>query len=393
MKKNFGRKKMKIVHLCLIGTVTDGWNYQDNLLTKHHKEMGNEVTLITSKWIRGTDGKLTTDERSDYINQDGVRVIRLSIRGGEDFKRRFKRYKDLAPVLEQQAPDILFIHGVAFRDAAVVVKYLKRHPEVTAYADNHADLTNSGTNWLSKNVLHKIIWRHYAQALCPYVKKYYGVLPARVDFLVEQYGLPKNKCELLVMGADDTLVEKAKAPGVRQKIRSRHGIKQDDFLVMTGGKIDAWKTQTLLLMQAVQGIDRPDVRLIVFGSVADDLKEKVAALADGKKVQYIGWVQAEQSYEYFAAADLVVFPGRHSVFWEQVAGQGIPMIVKYLPGTQHVDLGGNVCFLMEDSTQEIQGRIQDLIDHPEQYQKMKKTAQEKGMQVFSYREIAKRAIQ
>ena len=32
---------MKVVHICLGGPVTDGWNYQDNLLTKYMKKNGH----------------------------------------------------------------------------------------------------------------------------------------------------------------------------------------------------------------------------------------------------------------------------------------------------------------------------------------------------------------
>lgn len=42
---------MKIVNDCLAGPVTDGWNYQDSLLTKFQKRNGNEVVIITSQYI------------------------------------------------------------------------------------------------------------------------------------------------------------------------------------------------------------------------------------------------------------------------------------------------------------------------------------------------------
>ena len=161
---------------------------------------------------------------------------------------------------------------------------------------------------------------------------------------------------------------------------------------MTGGKIDQWKTQTLLLMEAVQKIQGKNIKLIVFGSVTQELQKQVQNLTDGNKVQYIGWIQSKDSYKYFSAADLVVFPGRHSVFWEQVTGQGIPMMVKDWPGTHHVDLGGNVIFLNQDNVDEIKNKIEYLIDNPQEYQKMKQVAQEKGMKVFSYKNIAKRAV-
>ena len=155
--------------------------------------------------------------------------------------------------------------------------------------------------------------------------------------------------ELFVMGADDELVEKAAQAEVRDRIRKKYNILDDDFLVMTGGKIDAYKTQTILLLQAIRNIDNDKVKLVVFGSVSDELKDEVNSLVDGVKIQYIGWINTKDSYDLFASADLVVFPGRHSVYWEQVAGQGIPMIVKDWNGTHHIDLGGNVEFIKEDS--------------------------------------------
>ena len=90
------------------------------------------------------------------------------------------------------------------------------------------------------------------------------------------------------MGADDDMIVEANKKKSREKIRSRYGIKDDDFLIMTGGKIDKWKMQTLLLMKAVRNIGNNHIRLIVFGSVTPDLKEKVENLTDGNKVQYIG---------------------------------------------------------------------------------------------------------
>lgn len=383
---------MKIVHICLCGAMTDGLTYQENIITKYHRRMGYEVTVISSQYIWDTKGKKVLTDKTTYLNDDDVKMIRLPIRYGT-VDNRLKVYPSLYRTVEHEEPDILFIHDCQFLDVRVLAKYLRKHPNVKAFVDNHVDYSNGAHGWLSKNILHKILWRHCAQRIEPFVTRFYGVLPARVDFLKELYDLPAEKCALLVMGGDDEKVEQAAHPEVRARIRAQYGIDEDNFLVMTGGKIDAYKTQTLLMMEAVQRIQNERIRLIVFGSVAPELKEKVDALADGKKVQYIGWVQANDSYDYFAAADLVVFPGRHSVFWEQVAAQGIPMLVKDWPGTHHVDLGGNVRFLTEDSAQEIQNEIERLINHPEEYRRMKRVALEKGMHEFSYAEIAKRAIE
>lgn len=385
---------MKIVHLCLASFFPDNYSYQENMLPKFHKQLGFDVEVIASTQSFDEHGNTCYLEKTEaYYNENDIKVLRLQYKSRRKIWRKMRRYIGVYEALCCSNPDILFIHGCQFLDMDQVVKYLKKHSDIKVYVDNHADFSNSATNWLSKNVLHKIIWRRCAHIINPYTIKFYGVLPARVDFLRDIYHLPKEKCELLVMGADDDLIEKAKLSCARRIVRDKYSIKEDDFLVMTGGKIDKWKTQTILLMKAIHNIPNEKIRLIVFGSVAQELSERINALSDGVKVQFVGWIQAEETYNYVEAADLFVFPGRHSVFWEQVTGQGIPMIVKNWPGTQHVDLGGNVLFLDQDSVEEIQRKVEAVTENPAMYQKMLNIARVKGKTVFSYREIAKRAIQ
>lgn len=385
---------MKILHCCLACFYIDNFSYQENILPRYHKRLGHTVKIVASTESFDKNGNLTYVEAGEYLNEDEIPVVRLPYVTYLPTKmaRKLRRYIGLKEQLQVFAPDFIFIHDVQFLDIDIFKDYANQN-KVQIVADCHADFSNSARSFLSKYVLHGIVYKHCAKQIEPYVSKFYGVLPARVDFLKTVYKLPPEKCELLVMGAEDDLVNKASKPDVYNAIRAQYGIANDDFLVMTGGKIDAWKTQTLLLMEAVRNITNPKVKLIVFGSVTDDLKERVQTLSDGKKVQYIGWLQSAQSYEYFAMAQLVVFPGRHSVFWEQVTGQGIPMLVKDWPGTHHVDLGGNVEFLKQDSSEEIQEKIEAIVSNPAYYQRMRMVAKEKGMKIFSYKEIARRSIE
>lgn len=381
---------MKICHLCLNGPYNEGWNYQENILPKYHVKQGHKVYQIVTPYM-WEGNKLIVSHDRRYTNEAGVEIIRCKAKKGLIGGNRFNRYPKVLGLLNEIQPDILFIHDVQCLDITVVVNYLKKHRECTTYVDNHSDFSNSARNWLSKNILHKIIWKAMAKRIEPYVRLFYGVLPARVDFLIDMYKLPKDKCKLLVMGADDELVEKNNKPEIRNKIREKYNIKKDDFLIMTGGKIDAFKTQTLLLMEAVRETKPKNVKLIVFGSVDDNLKAKVDELADGEKVQYIGWIEAKESYAFFAAADLVAFPGRHSVFWEQVVGQGIPMVVKYWEGTTHVNVCGNVKFLYKDSENEIEDVINEILMNDE-YSVMKEKAILASKQ-FRYGDIARKSIE
>lgn len=383
---------MKICHLCLNGPYNEGWNYQENILPKYHSKQGHEVYQLVTRYMWQENHQVICDGEKEYVNEYGVHIIRCIEKKGLIGGTRLNRYPEAIGHLEDIQPDILFIHDVQSLEMKNVAKFLKAHPSIITYADNHSDFSNSARNILSKYILHGILWKRMAHIINPYVRKYYGVLPARVDFLIDVYKLPKEKVDLLVMGVDDELVQAAQNNVLKKKIRDRYGISRDDFLIMTGGKIDAFKTQTLLLMEAVKNINNPKVKLVVFGSVDDSIKDKVNSLSDGKKVQFIGWIDARESYDYFETSDLVVFPGRHSVFWEQVAGQGIPMLVKDWPGTHHVDLGGNVEFLEDDSIEEMQTKILELIKDKKKYDHMKEVAQNKGMAYFSYNNIALKSI-
>ena len=381
---------MKIVHVCLVGVYTEGWSYQENFLSKYHAKLGNRVTLISNMLMYDDAGKKVEAKETSYINDVNVKVIRLKEKKGKPLSK-FQRYPDLYQKLVEEEPDIIFVHGCQFLDTDQIIKYKTVYPKTKIYVDNHADFSNSASGWISQNILHKIIWRRSAKRLLPVTEKFCGVMPSRVDFLEKIYSLPKEKIELLVMGADDEKVEAALDPAVKSRIRKQYGIADEDFLIITGGKIDLAKRQTLLLMKAVNNLSIPNVKLLVFGSVVDELKNEVSELCSAA-VQYIGWVDSKITDQYFAAADLVVFPGRHSVFWEQVAGMGIPMVCKYWEGTTHVDVGGNVRFIQHDSVEEITDILQGIIQNEDVYAKMKSIAQSKGKETFSYREIAKRSI-
>lgn len=380
---------MKILHVMLGAFYIDNYSYQENLLPKYHKKAGNEVEIIASLYTFDENGKGEwLPNAAKYINEHGIPVTRLEFKKSR-FARRLRRYEGLLDELERFSPDIIFIHGVQFCDINVIVKYLKKHENVKVYADNHADFSNSAKNWISKHIQHRIIWRSCAQKINPYVKKFYGVLPARVDFLVNEYKLPKEKVELLVMGADDEAVEKALCSDARKRLREKYAVGDGEFLIMTGGKIDSNKPQTILLMQAINSLKNENVKLVVFGTVSNELKDEFnAQLSD--RVVYVGWKKSEDICAEYTAADIVAFPGLHSVLWEQAVAMGKPCIFRKIKGFDHVDLGGNCMYFEEDSVESYHKVITDMIGNIEE---IKDKAEKTGLIQFSYKKIAEKALE
>lgn len=380
---------MKIVHICM-AQYSNGWTYQENLLAKYHKRLGYDVSVLTSMF-HYDEGKLVEDKDLRFVDVNGVNVVRLR-KKSDGFLKKMPIYDGFYQTLQELNPDVIFSHGCQYVDVVELVRFIKTHQGVQLYVDNHADYSNSATNFFSREILHKIIWRYYAQKLVPYTNKFWGVMPSRVDFLRDVYKIPEEKIDLLVMGADDDYVEMSMVQSNIEALKESLGIKKDDFVIVTGGKIDSAKKQTLLLMEAVSLMRNENIVLVVFGPISDDIKSDAEQWVDDKLVKYVGWVSPERSYDYFAIADLVVFPGRHSVFWEQAAGQGKPMIVKDWEGTHHIDINGNVLFLRKDSKEEITKQIISLLHNRDIYEKMRNNAEE-AKKYFSYRSIALRSIE
>ena len=387
---------MKIVHLMLGCFYIDNHSYQENMLPKYHKELGHDVEIIASTLSFDKNGDACNVEARRYVNEYGILVTRLPYKKllNKQFERKigkfFRIYDGFQRTLEKSNPDILFIHGCQFCDINIVVNYLKKH-DVKVYVDNHADFSNSARNWFSKRILHGIMWKWCAKSIEPYTTKFYGVLPARVDFLKNVYNIPADKVELLVMGADDEMVKKVTTIDNKKNIRKSLGIGENDFVIITGGKIDHAKRQVVTLLKILSKKVADSIHVIVFGSIVDDMKEEVMSFVDNKKIHYVGWLQNEQTARHIAASDLAVYPGRHSVLWEETVGLGIPMIVKEWEGTRHIDVGGNVIFLSNDSEAELSSAIEKALDK-NIYANMKKVSDENGMKFFSYKEIAKKSI-
>lgn len=384
---------MKILHVCLGCFYIDNFSYQENMIPKFHKKMGYDVEILASTLSFDSSGDACNVEAKSYINEYGIKVTRVPYKKGlpQKIGKFFRVYEGVKEEIENIKPDILFIHGCQFCDIRYVVEYAKQY-KVRIYVDNHADFSNSARNWVSKNIMHKVIWKHCAQLILPYVTKFYGVLPARVDFLKDMYNIPQEKVELLVMGADDDMIEEVKRENRRNQLRNQYGIKDTDFLIITGGKIDHAKEQVIQLLEAIRSLNIEKVKCIVFGSIVDDMKEKILSFCDNENIIYVGWLDNKKTYEYLYASDLAIYPGRHSVLWEQTVGLGIPMITKYWEGTTHIDVGGNVKFIQEDSVKEMKLLITDMLNSDE-YLNMKSIAQLKGIKEFSYAYIAGKSIE
>lgn len=381
----------KILHICLAAFYIDNYSYQENILPKYHKKMGYEVEILASTDTFNEKGEVAyLSTTGTYYNENDIKVTRIDYKYRNSIGKKLKIFPNLVKYLEDINPDILFIHGCQFYNTKEIRDYAEKNNTVV-FVDNHADFSNSATNWISKNLLHKYFWRHSAKNLDLVTKRFFGVLPARVDFLKDIYKIPEEKIELLVMGGDDELIDKYDYKNSRKKLKEIYNINDSDFLVVTAGKIDKAKLETFNLIKAVKNQGRSDIKLLIFGSVTSDLEEAFNKAIDNDKIIYGGWISNEEAYEYFSGSDVMIFPGRHSVYWEQSVAMARPIIVKKWPGTEHVNVNGNAILLENSSIQEIQKRIEELYFNSSLLSDMSEKAKI-ASESFKYSLIAKKSL-
>ena len=385
---------MRILHCCLANFYIDNYGYQENIITKMHKLQGHDVMILASTETYLNNNKIGYVEPKSYINENGIPVTRLPYVNWlpHGIAKKLRIYKGITDALNSFNPEIIFLHGCQFISIREIVSFIKCNKDVKVFVDGHTDFVNSARNWLSKNILHGIIYKHCAKIIEPYTTKFYGVLPTRVDFFRTMYGIPSEKLELLVMGVDDSVVDFARKNQIRESVRKTLNLLDDDFVIVTGGKIDKRKN-IHKLMRAVINLNLKHIKLIVFGKPDKNMEKDILKLSDYESIRYVGWVEPEKVYDYYFASDLAFFPGTHSVLWEQAVGVGLPAVFKKWDGIQHVDLGGNCLFIETGEIDEIEKTIINIFNDKQQFLTMKQIAIDKGIEYFSYSNIARRAIE
>ena len=163
------------------------------------------------------------------------------------------------------------------------------------------------------------------------------------------------------------------------------------MLILSGGKINM-KKNIHLLVDAFSEIKNKKIKLIIFGKIDDEVNSLIENKLIDDNIINIGWLDNINIHKYLLSSDLVVFPGKHSVLWEQAVGCGVPGIFKKIKGHEHVDIGGNCLFLQKNDKNEIRDLILKIFENKELYEKMKKISMTKGIQTFSYFKIAERSI-
>lgn len=384
---------MKIVYIAR--KFLEGFAYQDNELANMHAHMGHQVTVITSKSDDSSlyfDMSLIKDTKKlQPASPAPYRVIYLPLKHKVD--QRFWQFKEIARQLEELSPDLIFFHGAPMLVLLDLARYKRKHLEVKLVMDCHNDYNNAAHGFISRVIMHKFIYRSIIRRTSREVDLYYYLAPNIKLFMQEMYRIPETKLRFLPRGGVVEYMPVEQAAERRSRIRREWGITEHDFVVVNGGKLDA-KKRTLDLVEAIKAMGKPDLHLILFGSIDKSYEAPLLkAIGEDTHIHLTGWIDSKKVYDYFFAADAGCFPGGHSVLWEQAICCGLPLIVKnWFGGMHYLDRGGHVILMPDADRHQIIESLTELYNSPVRLMQMRRNAIEKGREFFSYRRIAQSII-
>lgn len=380
---------MKIIHVAPNAPYEEGWSYQENLLPKYQAKLGHQVILVVSTQ-RHHQPEQGCCSFEDYQSDDGYRVIRQPIHLFPlPFLGRTLQHLEIYDLLCREKPDVIFHHGLISPSVRQAVRYKKHiNPDCVILQDNHMDYNIGFTADCLKGRILKLIYRRLYRSTDRYINKVYGVTPWRKDYARDIFGVPEEKLDILIMGADDERLDFANRDRYRSELRQQHGIREDDFLIVTGGKIDQ-KKKIHLLMDAVKELE--GVKLLICGTATEDFLEQYQSHLNPNVID-AGWIPSQQLYGYFFASDLAFFPGQHSVLWEQACASKLPCVFGKWEGMDHVNNGGNARFLDCNTPEQLRDMILQLRFTPE-YQEMLAAARSDKTDIYLYSRIAEKSLE
>lgn len=375
------------------------YTYQENLLTKYYIELGHSVVMISSTYESVFDyihDNYNKDKKGSVSEHLGAKIIRLPY--SVNILHKLKKHPGVYEILEQEKPDLIYAHDIHL-NLKEAVKYVKKNPNCKIIMDYHSDFSNSAHGWISLNILHKVIRKYILYKYIKYIKAIYPIVPASADFLNQVYDVPYKDMKLLPLGCDYLKSIDIMERTDTSTIKSRFGIKENDFVLITGGKFDPLK-KTDVLINAVEQINDQNIHLIVFGKASDQNLEYENMLKDIAKksnVHFTGWLDGDSILELMTICDVAIYPASQSVIWQQSIGMHLPLLIGDSGGQnpEYLNLYNNIIILKsnEITSENMVKHITHLKSNPELLQEMKSGAKKVASEYLDYRIICNTTLE
>lgn len=356
---------MKIVHISK--NYIEGWGYQENLLPLYQKRAGHEVVVISDnvqlKYVNDQELADKIAKKGNEYEYDDIKIYKIKTYLNTSSTSFF--CCGLYKILEQEQPDMIFHHNVNCSTLPVAAYYKRNHPQVKVYADNHADWINESKNKIWHKLFYDTLIPWTIRRLGDDVNYFIGVSPLRCQYLNQVYLVPRQKVRFLPIGCDTAGAEQV--TDSRDELRKRNRIKDNAFVIVSGGKLNRSKG-TLALIEACEYLKAKmaNLHLVLFGQIDEEVKQK----ARGKEwITIEGWCDRKKTLSLLKMADVACWPWLHTTLIEDSVASGIPLVVKMSDNVSHLAKEQAGVFMENGDVEELINALIEVKTNAEQYEK------------------------
>lgn len=379
---------MKIVHI-VNRFVPDAGN-QINLLAKYERRHSHEVTIIApdlkyshQAFIKfyGIDNIKQRD--SAFCQNTEVKVIRLKILRYISGRALFK--KEIFKIVEDEKPDILFIHG---NDTMIAMQYLLRinqlkHPIIM---DSHM------VDVASKNKYRELFRFFYRKVFAPIINR--NEIPViRIqenDYVQKHLGIHTSNTPFISVGSDPELFHPNES--IRNKFRLKYNIDLKAYVVLYAGKLDENKGGMFLAKALRDRLNTPkDVVFLIVGNTSEEYGEKIEDMLRKSENRILRF--ETQKYidlpQFYQSSDLAIYPKQCSLSFYDAQACGLPVLFENIDVNKTRTKYGTAEVFKPDDLQDFRRTLAEMINLPvDKYEIISKRAIEYIKDQYSYEKIS-----
>lgn len=314
---------MRILHVD--ETFHPAFGYQANPLAKFQQKQGNEVYILTQtkEYMYpvyhefGDFGEHLEEQDEAYETTTSVKIIRIPAKGY--FMKRLVYGKDIFKMVDQIKPDVVFVHCI---ETLTAMRFILRNINYPMMFDSHMLSMASG------NKLAKAYEATFRMIITPKViKRKYDVIRTQDDNYINTHlGIPESQTPFISFGTDTDLFKPSEE--TRKKFRDKHGISQDDFVVVYTGKLTEAKGGRLLAEAFRDKFEIPITLVCVGTPTNDEYGRQVKKLLEDSPNRILMF--PTQNYldlaQFYQMADLSVFPKQCSMSFYDAQSCGLPVL-------------------------------------------------------------------
>lgn len=383
---------MKIIHL--ISYFQPQLGYQEYFLAKEHSKMGHDVTVVTSdRYFPFPDYENTVKPIL------GNRILKPSVSTYESFKIiRLPTLIEfscrvwltgLEKTIREIQPDIIISHTIGNFNTLRAAN-LKASMNFRLVTDEHMLWSEENNSFLARAYYTLFDFKKILKR----ADKVVGVADECVEYIVKKYKFPRNKVEMIPLGADAELFQKNAAAGLQ--FRKKHNIDPDKVLITYTGKLTYAKGphNIIAALDTIKEQVKGKIALLFVGNsetaYIDFFEEQVQKMAGIADIHRLPAVKNPELVEIYSTTDIAVWPRQASMSMIEAMSCEVPIICcDFLTERYQNDNGIAV---KEDDIDALAKALLILISDPIRRKQMGQNALALVKQKFDWRIIAEKFI-